>query len=297
MVEQVVDQERKQARDAGRSAEDAARDSALTDLELNLLLEAILRFSGLDFRDYSQSTLKRRVAERLRDEKVQTISGLQERVLHDPAAFARFVFAMSGGPGQLFREPAFFALLRAKIVPLLRTYSFSRIWVPNCSRGEDAYSLAAVLHEEGLLSRTMIYATDASEIAIAAAKRGMFEFESAEAIKTAHHATGTTKALSETAEIGDHALVVRDDLRKNLIFAQHSLISDKSLNEFHLIVARGVLTQFNKGLQFRVHNLFINSLIRLGFLALGPNETIKGTPHERIFREVSENEPIYRRMR
>lgn len=296
MVEQVVDQEH-QPRDAGRQSEDAARDGALTDLELNLLLEAILRFSGLDFRDYSQSTLKRRVAERLRDEKVQTISGLQERVLHDPAAFARFVFGMSGGPGQLFREPTFFALLRSKIVPLLRTYSFSRIWIPNCSRGEDAYSLAAVLYEEGLLSRTMIYATDASEIAIAAAKRGIFEFEAADAMKAAHHATGAVKPLSEIAEIGEHALVIRDEFRKNLIFAQHSLITDKSLNEFHLIVARGVLTQFNKALQFRVHNLFINSLIRLGFLALGPNETIKGTPHERIFREVSEDEPIYRRMR
>jgi chemotaxis protein methyltransferase CheR len=296
MVEQVVDLEH-QPRDAERQADDAARDGALTDLELNLLLEAILRFSGLDFRDYSQSTLKRRIAERLRDEKVNTISGLQERVLHDPAAFARFVFAMSGGPGQLFREPAFFAQVRSKIVPLLRTYSFGRIWVPNCSRGEDAYSLAAVLHEEGLLSRTMIYATEASEIAVTAAKRGHFEFESFEAIKAAHHATGTSAALSDSAEIGDRSLVIRDELRKNLIFAQHSLISDKSINEFHLIVARGVLPQFNKALQFRVHNLFLNSLIRLGFLALGPNETIKGTPHERVFREVSEEEPIYRRMR
>jgi chemotaxis protein methyltransferase CheR len=295
MVEQIVDPERKV--ESGRQPDDAARDGALTDLELNLLLEAILRFSGLDFRDYSQATLKRRIAERLRDEKLQTISGLQEKVLHDPAAFARFVFAMSGGPGQLFREPAFFALVRSKIVPLLRTYSFSRIWVPNCSRGEDAFSLAVVLHEEGLLSRTMIYATDTSEIAVAAAKRGLFEFESADAIRSAYRATGATQPLTDVAEFGDHALIFRDELRKNLIFAQHSLISDRSINEFHLIVARGVLTQFNKALQFRVHNLFLNSLIRLGFLALGPNETIKGTPHERVFREVSEDEPIYRRMR
>jgi chemotaxis protein methyltransferase CheR len=296
MVEQVIETERKTT-DGGPHAGDAARDVALTDLELNLLLEAILRFSGLDFRDYSQATLKRRIAERLRDEKLQTISGLQERVLHDPAAFARFVFAMSGGPGQLFREPAFFALVRSKIVPLLRTYSFTRIWVPNCARGEDAYSLAVLLQEEGLLSRTMIYATDTSEIAIAAAKRGVFEFESNDAVKSAHRATAATTALTEAAEIGERALVFRDELRKNLIFAQHSLISDRSINEFHLIVARGVLPQFNKALQFRVHNLFMNSLIRLGFLALGPSETIRGTPHERVFREVSEGEPIYRRMR
>lgn len=296
MVEQVVDGKREH-RNGGRHSDDAARDVALTDLELNLLLEAILRLSGLDFRDYSQATLKRRVTERLRAEQLRTISGLQERVLHDPQAFARFVFAMSGGPGQLFREPAFFSLLRSRIVPLLRTYTFTRIWVPNCGRGEDVYSLAVVLHEEGLLGRTMIYGTDASEIAVTAAKRGAFELESAEGVKSAHRATGAAQPLADVAEIAAEELTFREELRKNLIFAQHSLISDGSLNEFHLVVARGVLPQFNKTLQFRVHNLFLNSLIRLGFLALGPNETIKGTPHERVFREVSEGDPVYRRMR
>ena len=296
MVEQVV-AARPKARNGGRQADTAARDGALTDLELNLLLEAVLRFSGLDFRDYAQSTLKRRIAERMRAEKARTISGLQERVLHDPEAFARFVFAMSGGPGQLFREPVFFSLLRSRIVPLLRTYSFTRIWVPNCGRGEDAYSLAVLLHEEGLLGRTMIYATDASEIAVTAAKRGEFEIESIESLKSSHRATGATQALTDFGEIGDETIVFRDELRKSLIFAQHSLISDGSLNEFHLIAARGVLPQFNKTLQFRVHNLFLNSLVRLGFLALGPSETIKGTPHERVFREVAEEEPVYRRMR
>jgi chemotaxis protein methyltransferase CheR len=295
MVEQIVETAR-ETRNGGRPP-DAARDVALTDLELNLLLEAILRFSGLDFRDYSQATLKRRITERVRAEGLHTISGLQERVLHDPAAFARFVFAMSGGPGHLFREPSFFSLMRTRIVPLLRTYSFTRIWVPNCGRGEDAYSLAVLLHEEDLLGRTMIYGTDASEIAVTAAKRGAFESESVEGVKSAHRSTGATKGLAELADVGDDAIVFRDEIRKNLIFAQHSLITDGSLNEFHLIVARGVMPQFNKTLQFRVHNLFLNSLVRLGFLALGPNETIKGTPHERVFREVAEGEPVYRRMR
>jgi chemotaxis protein methyltransferase CheR len=292
MVEQVVERDR-----PTRSTEDLAREGALTDLELNLLLEGVLRFSGLDYRDYSQSTLRRRIAERLRAEKVETISGLQERVLHDPRAFARFVFAMSGGTGQLFREPNFFALFRTRIVPLLRTYSFARIWVPNCGRGEDAYSAAVVLREEGLLSRTMIYATDSSEMAIAAAKKGTFEIESSEQIKAAHRATGTTVGLSESSDMGDRALRFHEDLRKHLIFAQHSLVSDGSLNEFHVVIARGVLPQFNKALQFHVHNLFVSSLIRLGFLCLGPNESLKSTPHERVFREVAEGEPIYRRMR
>lgn len=273
------------------------REGALTDLELNLLLEAVVRFSGLDYRDYSQGTLKRRVAERLRAEGVGTISGLQERVLHDPQAFARFVFAMSGGVGSLFRDAGFFRLFRQNVVPLLRTYSFTRIWVPNCGQGEDAYSLATLLREEGLLDRTMIYATDASELAIAAAKNGTFAIESVDELKAAHRATGGTNPLAGVATISPESVVFHDDLKKSLIFAQHSLVSDGSLNEFHVILARGVLPQFNKALQFRVHNLFMSSLIRLGFLCLGPNESLKQTPHERVFREVAEREPIYRRMR
>ncbi|HVA33936.1 MAG TPA: CheR family methyltransferase, partial [Candidatus Baltobacteraceae bacterium] len=231
MVEQVA--ERAQPAPPPHPDE-ASRDNALTDLELNLLLEGVLRFSGLDFRDYAHATLKRRISERLRLENVRTISGLQELVLHDPEAFARFVLAMSGGVGQLFREPTFFALVRSRVVPLLRTYSFSRVWVPNCGRGEDAYSLATVLEEEDLLSRTMIYATDASALAIDTAKKGLFEIESAEAIKALHHATGAGNALSDHAEVRDDAVEFKPELRKNIIFAQHSLVADGSLNEFHV---------------------------------------------------------------
>jgi chemotaxis protein methyltransferase CheR len=275
----------------------ASNDGALTDLELNLLLEAIVRFSGHDFREYSQSTLKRRIGERLRAEGVATISGLQERVLHDPQAFGRFMLAMSGGSVHLFRDPAFFATFRAKVVPLLRTYSFTRVWLPNCARGEDAYSLAVLLEEEDLLSRTMIYATDASEMAIASAKLATFDIESQEETRALHRATGSTVSLERSAYITDSSIRFREDFKKNIIFAQHSLVTDGSLNEVHVIVARGVLPQFNKSLQFRVHNLFLNSLIRLGFLCLGPNESIRQTPHERVFRELASDEPSYRRMR
>src|SRR5690242_9665486 len=151
---------------------ESGREGALADLELTLLLEAILRFSGHDFTDYAQATLKRRVADRMRIEAVATISGLQERVLHDPEALARFVLAMSSGFGGLFHNPDFFHAFRARVVPLLRTYAFTRVWVPNCACGEDVYSLAVLLREEGLLERTMIYGTDASELAIAAARAG-----------------------------------------------------------------------------------------------------------------------------
>lgn len=273
------------------------RQDAIEDLELNLLLEAVVRSSGHDFRDYAQGTLKRRIAERMRGEEVATISGLQERLLHDPQALARFVLAMSGSAAGLFRDPAFFQVLRTSVVPLLRTYTFARIWVPNCISGEEAYSIATLLHEEGVLPRSMIYATDESALAIEAAKTGIFTVESREGIESAHRATGADGTISDVCRIEGHTARFDETLRKHIIFAQHSLVTDGSLNEFHCIVARGTLPQFNKALQYRVHNLFLNSLTRLGFLCLGRNETLKYSPHERVFRPMAEGEAIYRRMR
>ncbi|HYL28084.1 MAG TPA: CheR family methyltransferase [Candidatus Nitrosotalea sp.] len=279
-------------------AVEPARGDALEDLELGLLLEAIVRVSGHDFSGYARTTLKRRVAERMRAENVATISRLQELVLHDSDALARFVFAMSSGFGHLFHDPAFFRAFRTAIVPLLRTYSFTRIWVPSCASGEDAYSLAALLAEAGILERTMIYATDASELALAAARGGAFEWlEPADDPATAYLATGGTTPLADHCGIGDHRVHFRDDVKKRIIFAKHSLVTDGSINEFHVIVARGVLRLFNRALQFRVHNLFLSSLIRLGFLCLGPSESLRLTPHESVFRQMSPDAPIYRRMR
>ena len=276
---------------------DAARENAVADLELSLLLEAIQRSSGYDFGNYAPATLKRRVAERVRVEGVATISGLQDRVLHDPDALARFVLAMSNGHTRLFEDPEFFRTFRARVVPLLRTYSFTRIWIPNCASGEEAYSIAVLLHESGLLERSMIYATDVSELAITAARAGEFEIDSPQAAIAAHRATGAELALTDVCEFGDRSARFGDALRPHMIFAQHSLVTDGSINEFHVIVARGILPQFNRTLQFRVHNLFLSSLVRLGFLCLASNETLRQTPHESVFRRFGDDAPIYRRMR
>lgn len=280
-----------------RASADASRDGALADLELNLLLEAIFGASGHDFREFAHATLRRRVLDRMRAEGVATISGLQERVLHDAEARERFVFAMSGVRHPLFADPDFFKLLRERVVPLLRTYSFPRIWVPNCARAEDAYALAVVLHEEGLLDRTVIYATDRSSLAMDEARGGRFEIASAEDLKEAHRATGATQALSAVCALKERSVRFDDTLKASIIFAEHSVVSDASLNEFHAIVARGVLSQFKMSLQLRVHDLFLNSLMRLGFLCLGPNETLRATPNEHVFRAVAGDGPIYRRMR
>lgn len=269
-----------------------------TAVELSLLLEAIVRWSGYDFREYATAAIKRRVSERMRAENVATISGLQERVLHDPDALRRFVFAMSASPNRLFRAPEYFRAFRERVVPFLRTYSFVRLWFPASSTGEDVYTIAAILLEEGLLERCMIYATDMSDIALATARSGEYQVASLEEFANDYRLSGGRMSLSEFCEAGEDGLVrFNESLQHQIIFSTHNLATGASLNEFHAIVARGVLPQFSKTLQYRVHNLFLQSLTRFGFVCLSSAESLHATPHEGVFRKVDEVFPIYRRMR
>jgi|SRR5579872_774605 len=273
------------------------RNEERAAVELSLLLEAVVRWSGYDFREYAPATLKRRVAERMRAEGVETISGLQERVLHDSDALRRLVFSISGNANRLFRAPEYFRAFRERVVPFLRTYSFVRLWFPGCSTGEDVYTIASILYEENLLNRCMIYATDMSDMALANARGGLFQAGSLEEFANDYRLSGGRNSINEFCEWSDGVVQFKDGLQHQLIFSTHSLATDASLNEFHTIVARGVLPQFNKTLQYRVHNLFLQSLTRFGFICLSSAESLHATPHEAVFRKVDEVFPIYRRMR
>jgi chemotaxis protein methyltransferase CheR len=276
----------------------AERDlDELAGIELSLLLEAMVRWRGYDFREYAPATLKRRVAERMRAENVNTISGLQERFLHDEEALRRFVYAMSSNSNRLFRAPDYFRAIRQRVVTFLRTYSFARLWFPACSTGEDVYTFLAILCEEDLLDRCMLYATDLSDLAIAEARDGCFQVPSLEEFSNDYLMSGGRKAITDFCDYSDGKVTFDPALSRNLIFATHSLATDASLNEFHAIVARGVLPQFNKTLQYRVHNLFLQSLSRFGFICLSSAESLHSTPHEGAFKKVDDVFPIYRRMR
>jgi len=273
------------------------RTDERTAVELSLLLEAIVRWGGYDFREYAPATLKRRVAERMRAEGVETISGLQERVLHEPESLRRFVFAMSQSSNRLFRAPEYFRAFREKVVPFLRTYSFVRLWFPACSTGEDVYSAATILMEEGMLERCMIYATDSSDIALNQARSGTFEVGPLEEFANDYRLSGGGSSLTDICEYTDGIARFSDKLQQHIIFSTHNIATDASLNEFQCIVARSVLPQFSKSLQYRVHNLLLASLSRFGFLCLSSAESLHATPHEGAFRKVDEVFPIYRRMR
>ena len=267
----------------------------IADLELHLLLEAVYRVSGYDFREYAPATLKRRVAERVRAESLSTISGLLERVLHEPAAMTRFIDSLTHNVSSPFREPQFFTAFRERVLPRLRTFPHARIWV--IGSGDDAYALAILLREAEFYHRTRIYATDASDAGIDRAKAGTFPAELIDEYSERYAECGGTRRFSDYLEVRDSQASFKPGLREQIVFAQHNLASDGSFNEFHLVVARNVVTHFNRSLAYRAHQVIFESLVRLGFLGLSAKETLRYTPHQRAYEEVLETERFYRRLR
>ncbi len=269
----------------------------LEALELRLLLEGVHTQYGYDFRGYSRSSLRRRVWRRVTEERLQTISGLQEAVLHEPVVMERLLLDLSINVTSMFRDPSFFLAFRQKVVPLLRTYPFVRVWHAGCSTGEETWSLAILLQEEGLLDRCRIYATDINESVLAQAKAGLFPLEKMQEFTEAYLAAGGTRAFSEYYVAGYDAAQFDRALIDHVVFAQHNLVSDRSFNEFHVIVCRNVLIYFDRPLQDRVHELFYESLARFGVLALGHKESINFTPHADDYDALDADERLYRRVR
>jgi chemotaxis protein methyltransferase CheR len=267
----------------------------LERLEIELLLEGIHRRYGFDFRDYAPASLRRRLRRRMDGEKVATVSALQDLLLHDPAVMERLLLDLSVNVTAMFRDPSFFVSLRQKVVPLLRTYPFSRIWVAGCSTGEEVYSLAIVLAEEGLADRVRIYATDINEAVIETAKLGVFPLEKMQEYTQNYIRAGGTRSFSEYYVARyDGALFARS-LVDAAVFAQHNLVSDAAFNEFNVIVCRNVMIYFAEPLQRRVHSLFYESLATFGVLALGQKETIRFSPHAARYEELDAAERLYKK--
>ena len=275
--------------------DDEKRD--LEEIEIQLLTEGIYRHYGFDFRDYSMPSLRRRIWKRIYAEGLSTISGLVEKVLHDPACMERLLLDLSINTTAMFRDPTFYLAFRQKVVPLLRTYPFVRIWHAGCSTGEEVYSMAILLQEEGLYDRCRIYATDINEAVLQKAKAGIFPIASMQENTSNYIAGGGTGTFSEyyTARY-DHA-IFRPSLRENVVFAQHNLVTDASFNHFNVIFCRNVLIYFNNALQERVQRLFLNSLEMFGILGLGKKETIRYTSVADYFDELDADERLYRRVR
>ncbi|HET7712755.1 MAG TPA: protein-glutamate O-methyltransferase CheR [Thermoanaerobaculia bacterium] len=269
----------------------------LETVEIQLLTEGIYRHYGFDFRDYSLPSLRRRIWKRIYEEGLTTVSGLLERILHQPRAMERLLLDLTVNTTAMFRDPSFYLAFREKVVPLLRTYPFVRIWHAGCSTGEEVYSFAILLQEEGLYERCRIYATDINEAVLKKAISGIVPLATMQENTSNYIAAGGKGAFSDyyTAKY-DHALL-RPSLRDNVVFAQHNLVTDASFNHFNVIVCRNVLIYFNNSLQERVQQLFLNSLEMFGILGLGKKETIRYTSVATNYDELDAEERLYRRVR
>jgi chemotaxis protein methyltransferase CheR len=269
----------------------------LEAVETQLLMEGIFRHYGFDFRDYSLPSLKRRVWKRIYEEGLSTISGLQEKVLHDNGCMERLLLDLSINTTAMFRDPSFYLSFRRNVVPLLRTYPFVRIWHAGCSTGEEVYSMAILLQEEGLYDRCRIYATDINESVLQKAKDGIFPIATMQENTANYMSAGGTGTFSEYYTARYDYAIFRPSLRENVVFAQHNLVTDASFNHFNVIFCRNVLIYFNNTLQDRVQKLFVNSMEMFGILGLGKKETIRYTAVADCYDDIDREERLYRRVR
>ena len=268
----------------------------LEELEIQLLMEGIYRRYGFDFRNYALASLKRRIWNAVRAENLKTISGLQEKVFHDSGCLERFLLGLSVNVTAMFRDPSFYQNFRHHVVPLLRTYPFIRIWHAGCSTGEEVYSMAILLEEEGLYNRCRIYATDMNEAVLRKAKAGIFPLTAMQEYTQLYLKAGGKRAFSEYYTAAYDSAIFRTSLKENLVFSQHNLATDGSFNEFNVILCRNVLIYFDLILQTRVHKLLYESLATFGILGLGHQESLKLTPYEDCYEEIEGGEKLYRRV-
>jgi chemotaxis protein methyltransferase CheR len=275
---------------AGYSAE-------LERVEIELMLEGIFRQYGFDFRSYAYASIRRRLWKRVEAEGLRNISELQARVLHDTDTMERLLLDLSVNVTSMFRDPLFYSVFRTKVVPLLRTYPFIRIWHAGCSTGEEVYSVAILLEEAGLYDRSRIYATDINDVVLQQARRGIFPIERMQEYTENYIRSGGTRSFSEYYTAKYDGALFDQRLVRNVVFAQHNLVTDRSFAEFHVIFCRNVLIYFDQNLQNRVHSLFYDSLVRLGMICLGSKESLKFSKYEPCYERLDVSEKIYRKVR
>ena len=265
------------------------------DIELRLLVDAIYLKYHYDFRGYAMASLKRRLTTAMSRFGCATLSQLQDKVLHDPAVFPALLDFLTVQVSEMFRDPHYFLSLRRKVVPLLRTYPLLKVWVAGCSTGEEVYSLAILLREEGLLERTLIYATDINTHALQAAETGVYEAERIAGFTDNHRNSGARSSLSDYYTAAYGRAVLDKSLRKHIVFSDHSLATDSVFAEVQLVSCRNVLIYFDRALQNRALGLFRDALCRKGFLGIGAKESLRFSSHADAFDEVAREERIFQK--
>jgi len=226
------------------------------DIELRLLLEALYVRYHYDFRSYAMASIKRRLKQAREQLGFATFSALQESLLHDPAMLPRLLGYLTVQVSEMFRDPSYFLAIRERVVPHLRTYPSLKVWIAGCGAGEELYSLVILFREEGLEKRTLFYATDISQDAICAAEAGIFSLDRIQLFTENHRKSGGKSSLSDYYQAAYGRVTFDKSLRRNVVFSDHSLVTDAVFAEMHLISCRNVLIYFDKALQDRALGLF-----------------------------------------
>ncbi|MCH4893204.1 protein-glutamate O-methyltransferase CheR [Sphingomonas sp. SFZ2018-12] len=273
----------------------AAATERIEDIEAQLLLEALYRRYHYDFRQYARASIRRRLRQARDQMGYASLSLLQDALLHDDRVVTRLLDYLTVQVSEMFRDPGYYRAIREKVVPHLRTYPSLKIWIAGCSQGEELYSFAILLHEEGLLDRTLLYATDINPAALATAKKGIFAVDRIAAFTQNHQLSGGKSSLSDYYTTAYGRAAFDKKLRAQVVFSDHSLVTDAVFAECQFVSCRNVMIYFDRPLQDRALGLFRESLVRGGFLGLGAKETLRFSAHAAAFREFVREEKIYRR--
>jgi chemotaxis protein methyltransferase CheR len=265
------------------------------DIEVRLLLDAIFRKYHYDFPGYSMASVKRRLSQAKQHFDCETLSRLQDRVLHEPAVLPELLSYLTVQVSELFRDPVYFRTLRELVVPHLKTYPSLKVWIAGCSAGEEAYSLAILFREEGLEERTLFYGTDINPDALKKAEAGVYELSRIPQFTENHRLSGGKSSLSNYYTAAYGAAVLDKSLRKRIVFSDHSLVSDAVFAEVQLVSCRNVLIYFDRALQERALGLFTDALSRKGFLGLGAKENLRFSQYAEDFIEFARDERIYQK--
>ncbi len=265
------------------------------NLEIELLLEGIYKKYGYDFRDYGRAHIKRRILNRLSTSKLNNISEMLHKALYDKNFIQQLLYDFSINVTEMFRDPLFYKSVRNEIIPILKTYPFIKIWHAGCSTGEEVYSMAILLKEENLLDRTQIYATDFNQKVLQQAKEGIYSIENIKVYTNNYQKSGGKNSFSDYYTANYNSVIINNSLKKNIVFADHNLVTDSVFAEFNMIVCRNVLIYFDKKLQDQVIELFDKSLILGGFLCLGSKESIRFSKSSSNFDYVNQKQKIYRK--
>jgi chemotaxis protein methyltransferase CheR len=264
-------------------------------IELRLLIDAIYLKYHYDFREYATASLKRRLAAAAARFSCQTLSQLQDKVLHEPGIFPELLDFLTVQVSEMFRDPTYFRAMREQVIPLLRTYPSLKVWVAGCSTGEEVYSLAILLHEEGLLKRTLIYATDINPKALERAQAGVYGIDRIPTFTENHRKSGARTSLSDYYTAAYGGALLDKALRRHIVFSDHSLATDSVFAEVQLVSCRNVLIYFDRNLQNRAIGLFQEALCHKGFLGIGAKESLRVSSHAEAFREFAQTDRIYQK--